>query len=189
MGSGYKNAAAAMLLVAVSGCAFQKQAIQLQPKVEGPTTTIGMGKMTMVQVADERPRTTLGTRGVGGIGEQLTIDGELSDTIRRAVSDGLKKQGFAVDGPIENQLRVEIRNLDYTINSGFWAGKLNIEFLLKGVCIKGNARPYEQMYRGEMHKSIQVVQGADSNNQFVNQVVSDAVKALLMDETMMRCLA
>lgn len=90
---------------------------------------------------------------------------------------------------MENQLRVEIRNLDYAVNSGFWAGKLNIEFLLKGICIKGAARPYENMYRGEYRKNVQVVQGEESNNMFVNDVVSQAVNALLKDEQLMRCLA
>jgi uncharacterized lipoprotein YajG len=177
------------IAVALTGCAFQKQAIRLQPSVNVATTGIGTGKMTMVNVSDERPRTTLGTRGVGGIGEQLTIEGDLPSIVKTAIEDGLQKQGFATNGPLANQLRVEIRNLDYIINSGFWAGKLNVEFLLKGICIKGDTRPYEQMYRGEYRKNVQVVQGEDSNNQFVNEVVSDAINSLLNDQAMMRCLA
>ena len=172
-----------------SGCAFQKQAIRLQPSVNVANSNLGAGKLTMVTVSDERPRATLGTRGVGGIGEQLTLDGELPATIKSAVSEGLQRQGFLTTGPMENQLRVEIRNLDYVVNSGFWAGKLNIEFLLKGICMKGNTRPYEQMYRGEFRKNVQVVQGAESNTEFVNQVVSQAVNALLNDTNMTSCLA
>ena len=178
-----------LVLAATSGCAFQKQAIKLQPKVEVAASTIGGGKLIMVSVSDERPRATLGTRGVSGIGEQLTLDGDLASVVKSAITEGLERQGFATSGPMENQLRVEIRNLDYTVNSGFWAGKLNIEFLLKGICIKGNARPYEQMYRGEFRKSIQVVQGEDSNSTFVNGVVSQAINALLKDQNLMRCLA
>jgi len=177
------------LAVALGGCAFQKQAIQLAPKVDVAASTIGAGKLTMVNVADERPRTTLGTRGAGGIGEQLTVQGDVPAILKAAITEGLQRQGFATDGPMENQLRVEIRNLDYVVNSGFWAGKLNIEFLLKGICIKGNARPYENMYRGEYRKSVQVVQGEASNNVFVNDVVSQAVNALLKDEQLMSCLA
>jgi uncharacterized lipoprotein YajG len=182
-------AVAIALAAMVSGCAFQKQAINLTPRIDIAESAIGGGKLTMVSVADERPRTTLGTRGVSGIGEQLTINGDLTTIVRGAITDGLKRQGFATEGPLENQLRVEIRNLDYAINSGFWAGKLNVEFLLKGICVKGSNRPYEQMYRGEFRKSIQVVQGEDSNNQFVNAVVSDAINSLLRDQQMMSCLA
>lgn len=181
--------AAIAIAAAVTGCAFQKQAIHLQPTINVAASSIGAGKMTMVNVSDERPRTTLGTRGVGGIGEQLTLDGDLPTIVRNAVTEGLQKQGFATSGPLANQLKVEIRNLDYTLNSGFWAGKLNVEFLLKGICIKGDARPYEQMYRGEYRKNVQVVQGGDSNNQFVNQVVSDAINSLLNDQALMNCLA
>ncbi len=178
-----------LALAAAGGCAFNKQAIKLEPKLDVAESTAGNGKLTMVNVADERPRATLGTRGVSGIGEQLTVDGDLVQTVKTAVTEGLRRQGFATDGPIENQLRVEVRSLDYTLNSGFWAGKLNVEFLLKGICIKNNARPYEQMYRGEFRKNVQVVQGADSNTLFVNQVVSDAINALLKDQNMIRCLA
>ena len=185
----FKAMLVAGVLMAVSGCVFQKQAIQLAPKIDVSASTIGSGKMTMVNVADERPRTTLGTRGVGGIGEQLTVQGDVPAILKAAITDGLQRQGFTTNGPMENQLRVEIRNLDYAVNSGFWAGKLNIEFLLKGICIKGNNRPYENMYRGEYRKSVQVVQGQDSNNVFVNDVVSQAVNALLKDEQLMRCLA
>jgi uncharacterized lipoprotein YajG len=179
----------AAIAVLASGCAFQKQAIHLQPTVSVPTSSIGAGKLTMVSVSDERPHSTLGTRGVGGIGEQLTLSDDLVSTIKSAVSEGLQHQGFVTTGPMENQLRVEIRSLEYGVNSGFWAGKLNVEFLLKGICIKGNARPYEQMYRGEFHKNVQVVQGESSNNVYVNQVVSQAINALLTDASMTRCLA
>jgi len=183
------SAALAAVAVLASGCAFQKQAIHLQPTVSVATSSVGAGKLTMVSVSDERPHSTLGTRGVGGIGEQLTLNDDLVATIKSAISEGLQRQGFVTTGPMENQLRVEIRSLDYAVNSGFWAGKLNVEFLLKGICIKGNARPYEQMYRGEFHKNVQVIQGENSNNEFVNQVVSQAVNALLNDASMTRCLA
>jgi len=78
---------------------------------------------------------------------------------------------------------------DYAVNSGFWAGKLNVEFLLKGICIKGNSRPYEQTYRGEYRTNVQVVQGEDANNSYVNDAVSEAINALLNDEQLLGCLA
>jgi len=183
------TAALVAVVVMASGCAFQKQAIRLQPNVEVVSSEAGAGKLTMVSVSDERPRSTLGTRGVGGIGEQLTLDGDIVANIKDAVTEGLQRQGFQTTGPVANQLRVEIRNLDYAVNSGFWAGKLNIEFLLKGICIKGDSRPYEQMYRGEFRKNVQVVQGEKSNSEFVNQVVSQSINALLNDSSMIRCLA
>lgn len=143
----------------------------------------------MVNVADERPRATLGTRGVGGVGEQLTIEGDLTSIVKQSVEEGLRRQGFAVNGPLTNQLRVEIRNLDYAVTSGFWTGRLNVEFLLKGVCMKDQARPYEQTYRGEYRENVQVVQGEAANNKYVNGAVSEAINALLNDEAMLRCLA
>jgi uncharacterized lipoprotein len=179
----------AVVVALTGGCAFQKQTIRLQPKLDVAASDVGAGKLTMVSVADERPRATLGTLGVGGVGTQLTVEGDLVSAVESAIRDGLKQQGFTVDGPIENQLRVEIRNLDYVVNSGFWAGKLNVEFLLKGICIKNNARPYEQIYRGEVRENIQVVQGENANNVYVNDAVSSAINALLRDQKLLQCLA
>ena len=181
--------AATMVVGAATGCAFQKQAIQLRPQLNVASSSVGSGKLTMVNVADERPRATLGTRGVQGIGEQLTIEGDLSSIVKNAVEEGLKQQGFAVNGPIANQLRVEIRNLDYVVNSGFWTGRLNVEFLIKGVCVKSGARPYEQTYRGEFRENVQVVQGEAANNRYVNAAVSDGINSLLNDQALMSCLA
>ncbi|MCA0393046.1 MAG: YajG family lipoprotein [Proteobacteria bacterium] len=186
---GYQAVIAVAALCLLSGCAFQKQAVRLQPQIDLSQSNLGSGKLTMVNVADERPRATLGTRGAGGIGEQLVIEGDLKQIIQDALSDGLRRQGFATDGPIENQLRVEIRNLDYAVNTGFWAGKLNVEFLLKGICIKNESRPYEQTYRGEYRTNVQVVQGEEANNNYVNHAVNQAVNALLNDRTLIECLA
>lgn len=178
-----------VVVALTGGCAFQKQTIRLQPKLDVAAGTVGAGKLTMVSVADERPRATLGTLGVGGVGSQLTVEGDLVSAVKSAISEGLKQQGFMIDGPIENQLRVEIRNLDYVVNSGFWAGKLNVEFLLKGICMKNNARPYEQVYRGEVRENIQIVQGENANNLYINDAVSSAINALLRDQQMLQCLA
>ena len=179
----------AIMLAATSGCAFQKQAIQIKPQVQVPSSNLGNSKQTMINVADERPRATLGTRGVSGIGEQLTVEGDLVQIVKAAIDRGLTQQGFQTEGGLENQLRVEIRNLDYAINSGFWAGKLNVEFVLKGICIKGNNRPYEEIYRGEFRENIQVVQGEAANNTYVNTAVSSAINALLADKVLLSCLA
>lgn len=185
----FRNGVLLLSVLSLSACAFQKQAIRLQPVVNVPQSEIGAGKLTMISVVDERPRVTLGTRGVGGMGEQLTVEGDLGRIVQSAIAEGLQRQGFNIDGPLENQLRVEIRSLDYSVNSGFWAGKLNVEFLLKGVCVKNGARPYEQIYRGEYRTNVQVAQGAEANNSYVNDAVNSAINALLGDRQLMQCLA
>ena len=174
-----------------SGCAFQQQAVRVSPELQVAESTIGAGRTVQLTVVDERPKSTLGTRGARGVGAELTLEGDLVATVRTAVEEGLRRHGFvpvATDAG-GRELRIEIRNLDYGINVGFWAGKLKVDCSLKGICQRGDARPYEKLHRGEFQESIQVVQGQDANNHYVSSAVSAALNALLNDRDLMQCLA
>lgn len=181
------------LSVAAAGCAFQPhKPVVINPELAVKPKAIGQNKALLVNVVDERPRSTLGTRGVRGVGAEIGVDGDIRVPIRRAVSDGLKQHGFspaAAQVSDGRELRIEIRNLDYGITQGFWAGTLRTECGLKAVCIVGNARPYEQLYRGEFQTSLQVVQPEDANERYINSAVTDAVNAMLNDDALMQCLA
>jgi hypothetical protein len=117
----------------------------------------------------------------------------LTQIVRSAIADGLSKQAFSpvaagtVTSPSE--LRVEIRNLDYTMIMGFWAGTLRVDVGLKANCLRGATRPYEKLFRGEYVESVQVVQSPENNNQYISTAVGEAVSSLLKDQDLMRCLA
>lgn len=174
----------------LAGCTFQHQAVKIQPQVDVARSDLGKGRKVLVRVVDERPKTTLGTRGARGVGADMTIDGEVTEVFRSAIEEGLSRQGFATtqDPLEERQLRVELRNLDYDVIVGFWAGTLKVDTTLKGICQQGAARPYEGMYRGEFTESVQVVQGAEANNSYVSDSVSKAINSLLGDGELLRCL-
>lgn len=183
---------AAAIVILFSGCAFTPQAVVIQPKVEGPASNIGKNQDLPLTVVDERPRQTIGTRGARGVGAEMTIDGNISNIVRNALAEGLAQQKFKVTAPGVNaasELRVEIRNLDYGVTVGFWAGSLRVDVGLKAICSRGNARPYEMLHRGEHNESVQVVQPPEANNAYVSAAVSQAVNSLLKDEQLMKCLA
>lgn len=184
-----------LLIVSVllsSGCAYTSQAVKLKPEIQPPSVSIGQDKPVLLTVVDERSRSTLGTRGGGSVGAEITVAGDLTGTIRNSLADGLQHQGFkpTSDKPTDGrELRVEIRNLDYRVTQGFWSGTLNTECGLKAICIIGSARPYEQLYRGEFEESIQFVQSAEANEKYINSAVSRAINLLLQDSRLSRCLA
>lgn len=60
---------------------------------------------------------------------------------------------------------------------------------MKAVCIIGNRRPYENLYRGEFQESIQVIQSDEANDRYINLAVSSAINSLLQDDQLLRCLA
>lgn len=183
---------AAAIVVLLSGCAFTPQAVVIQPKVEGPSSNIGQNRDLPLTVVDERPRQTIGTRGARGIGADMTIEGNLSNIVRSALAEGLALQKFkavTAGGSSASELRVEIRNLEYGVIVGFWAGTLKVDVGLKAICSRAGSRPYEMLHRGEHTESVQVVQSPEANNAYVSSAVSQAVNSLLKDEQLMKCLA
>lgn len=181
-----------VLVLLTSGCAFTPQAVVLKPDIQPTLAPVGEGRTVLVTVVDERPRSTLGTRGARGVGAELTVQGDLTKVVETAVADGLQRQGFVVtpDKPSDGrELRVEIRNLDYGVTVGFWAGSLRTECGLKAVCIIGSTRPYEQLYRGEHQESVQVVQTAEANEQYLNIALSKAINSMLQDPRLSQSLA
>jgi uncharacterized lipoprotein len=140
-----------------SGCVWAPQAVIISPQVDVQASEVGADRSIHLNVVDERPRKTLGTRGVRGVGADLTIEGDLVTTIQKALIEGLAKQRFKPlldSNPESRELRLEIRNLDYTVIMGFWTGTLKVDISLKAICIRGSQRPYEQLHRGEVTESV-----------------------------------
>jgi uncharacterized lipoprotein len=181
-----------LLLLAVSGCAWTPQAVSVKPDVVTASEAVAQNKQIQLTVVDERPRESLGTRGVKGVGAHLTVAGDLTEVVRQSVTDGLKQRGFIVISnkpPDGRELRVEIRSLDYEVTQGFWTGSLRANCSLKGICIIGSARPYENLYRGQLQENIMVVQSSGANEKYINAVISQAINELLKDEQLLLCLA
>ena len=177
----------------LGGCAFATQEpIHVKPDLVHAKNSIGGGKAVLLDVADERPSKNLGTRGVRGVGSELTVTDDFAATVRDSLSQGLTELGFApsTSMPADARvLKVEIRDLTYKADMGFLAGTLNVDCALKAICQIGQNRPFEKLFRGEHEESIQVVQGEVANIRYVNDAVSKAVNELLGDPELVQCLA
>jgi uncharacterized lipoprotein YajG len=183
---------ALLVLLSLSGCAFTPQAVSIAPDVKISASKIGNGREVSLNVVDERPKKTLGTVGARGVGADISIEGDLVVAVQRALADGLARMDFKPgNAQLGNNvgIRVEIRNLDYVIIQGFWAGTLRVDAGLKAICIRNGLRPYERLYHGEFVESIQVVQGKVANERYINTALSDAVNGLLSDRELLDCLA
>jgi uncharacterized lipoprotein len=181
----------AVLVLLTSGCAWTPQSAVLKPQLQSPLTSTGQGRPVLLTVVDERPRTTLGTRAITGVGAEISVQGDLTQIVKAAVTEGLQRQGFVVtpDKPADaRELRVEIRNLDYGVTAGIAYGTLRTECGLKGICIIGSTRPYERLYRGEHRETVLLVQTAEANEKYLNTALSEAINALLRDSQVTQTL-
>ena len=181
----------AVLAVLTQACALTPQAVTVKPEIQPTFGSTVQGQTVYLNVVDERPRQTLGTRSIKGMGAEITLAGDLANTVRTAIADGLQRQGFIItpNRPTDvRELRVEIRNLEYGVTQGFWAGTLRAECGLKAICIKGSSRHYEKLYRGEHIEKIQFVQGNQANERYINSALSQAITLLLQDSQLIHCL-
>jgi len=175
-----------------AGCVFTPQAIMLKPEVQVAPSVVGAGRTFLLTVVDERPKATLGTRGVRGMGAEITLQGDPQAVVQTSIGDGLRQQGFVptadrqADG---RELRVEIRTIDYGVTAGLFGGNLRTEAALKAVCVLGPLRPYERLYRGEVQETVVFEQGEDANVRYVNMALSKALSNLLSDPRLTQCLA
>lgn len=183
---------AVALALVLTACVFAPQAVRIRPNVDTPASYVGGGRDLPLTVVDERPRQTLGTRGVIGFGAELSVDGDLSTIVRTALADGLSRQKFKPmppGGSAASELRVEIRNLDYTMAGAVAVFTLRIDVGLKAICTRGVSRPYEKLHRGEYVETVHGVQSPDANNTYMSSALSTAVNSLLRDDQLLACLA
>ena len=181
----------AFVVLQCGGCAFTAQSVKISPEVKATATVSGAGKAVQLVVSDERPSKVVGQRGVGGVGADITIDGDLQTIIADAIVSGLQKHDFVAGNQRPagtGKLTVEIRNLSTKNIMGFWSGTLRDEMSLKGICHGANGAEYEKMYNGLFETSIQVVPSGEANNRYVSATVSDAVNQLVNDDALLGCL-
>jgi len=180
------------VVILTSACAFSPQVVVPTPTVDCPDAMVGKGHTVTLNVLDERVNSVLGTRSVQGTGAEISCGGDLAAIVEGAISDGLRRQGFAViDQSSVNslELRVEIRSLSYKITRGFWMGGLRVECFLKAVCLDGKSWGYENVYRGESTANVGRVPSAAENEEYINKAISNAINLLLQDQKMLKALA
>jgi uncharacterized lipoprotein len=180
------GAAATQLSMLLYGCAHTPQAVVISPKIDSQAMRSGTSRPVALTVSDERPRQRIGTRTGISVGAEMTVQGDLAQTVRQALSQGL----LVSNGPTSDgrELRVEIRNLDYNVVIGMWTNDVNVDFGLKAICIRGGQRPYEKIHRGDISTTSPVVQDSQTNDRRFSEAVSKAVNSMLRDDALRACL-
>ena len=182
-----------LVVITSSSCAWTAQKAQLRPQVSVPTANLGGGANVYVHTVDERTSDVLGNRGAGAVGAEISAStADVIGAVDQSLTTGLRNLGFTIVPAASadtSELKVEVRALQYKVAMGFWAGSLDVDAALKAICIRGRDRTYEQLHRGHYEDSLQVVQGADNNNEYINSALSSAINEVLRDRQLLDCLA
>jgi uncharacterized lipoprotein YajG len=194
-GGGYMRDLLCILSVVagLSACQFVRQPpIAVTPELVEKRTTIGVGQSLRITVTDERTDKILGQRAMRGMGSDLTVANDITETLKASLVEGLRREAFVpVDAPPRDgrALNVGIRDIRYTVSGGIVAFLITTQCSLKAQCVVGGSTPYERVYRGVHEMSVQSPDTASANVQYVNAAVSSAVNQLLDDTELSHCLA
>ena len=145
-----------------------------------------------VHVVDERASKSLGRRGTAyGAAAEITAAQDLTVVVRDEVVAALEKKGFTTTDYTENagtRLTVEIRLLEYSTSQGFWTGGVQVQGTLKAVARK-DGRDFEKLYRSNKEERVGIVPTAETNEQWINEALSDVLQQLLDDQNLINFLA
>ena len=181
-----------VILCLTSACAFNAQTINISPMMSLSSSGLGKGKEVSLSVVDERPKQIIGHRGTAyGAAAEITSNQDVAGVIREKVSEGLSSKGFRVvsgAGQPPTSMKVEIRLIEYTTSTGFWTGGIHTRAAFKGIC-KNGRQEYENIYRQENEERVVVVPTAETNEEWINRVVGQALEKIFRDEQLLGCLA
>lgn len=184
-----------IMMALVSSCAVIHQEVTLNPDVNVASTDIGKGRPIQLKTVDERTSTVIGSRGVKGgaaASAEITNSQGVLAVIQRSLLDGLRRKGFKPaleEGSLQHGLRVDIRNLEYSLTPGIVMANLRAEAALKATCMVNRTQSYDRMYRGEERDRVFFVQFASENERYINSALSKAIQGLLDDRKLQECLA
>lgn len=175
----------------VVGCAWVPQEARLRIDSGKSVSEVGRGMRVAVKIHDRRPQSVLGYRGVDSQNAAITTKQNLALLFRDAIIEGLSRYGFKAtdyDGESSRVLSVEIRKLEYSTDMEFWKGMVKAEAWL-GASMSRDGLRFEQNYTGVSKQTTVEAPRARTNERLLNNAISDAVRALVNDPTLLRFMS
>lgn len=178
----------------VSSCEFTHETATLKPEVKATTSDIGKGRVVKFKTVDVRTSSVVGSRGYeGGMSSDIVVyTKDAIAIVQTTLVDGLKQKGFKPnleEGSAQHGLRVEIRQLEYSLKPAIIVNRLRTEAALKATCTVEGKEAYDKIYRGEEKDSVLFPQFAGENERYINSALSKAIQNLLDDPELQQCLA
>lgn len=180
------------LLIVVGGCAFTPHEVQMNAMAPRLASDIGAGITVGLRFVDDRESSTVGQRGAGMQGADVSASSLLShvDVQSRQI---LADKGFTVTDYNNNEeadvkLTISIRAFRFFIETGFWTGANNVDVIMKSEARKG-MDDFENTYRFNNEERILVVPDGDGIDQMLNAALLDVLTQMAADRDLYKFLA
>jgi uncharacterized lipoprotein YajG len=175
-----------------AGCAYSPQQIKLAPAALIAPSDRGQGIVVAVEVTDERPSKKIGQRSDAyGMGAEITSHDDIAAVVAAEIKRGLIAKGYRVAKPGDKgaaSLQVEIRLLEYGTSTGFFTGGIHLRSALKAEANHGG-HVYEKLYRSEREERVAIVPTAETNAQWINRSLAEAIQQLFADAALLDFLS
>jgi len=181
----YGMAAALLALVGLvlGGCAVSPQQVEVRPSLPLDADTWGRSLPVAVQVEDRREETILGSRGgIYGESSTVTVSNDLGLAVGRAVNAYLATQGFQTNAAGEGatRLRITVEELTYEAPDTRLGQETRLTAALRAEA-RRDGQAVNGRYQAEaVHRSVNRP-GAETNQRWINQVLSDVLRRMLDD--------
>lgn len=110
--------------------------------------------------------------------------------VTRELKKGDQSKGFTISDShdADNLLTVEIRGLADSTSTGFFTGGVHIKGAFKGLA-KSAGTKMQKMYRYEKEERVIIVPTAETNEEWINQALTETLTKLLDDPEMLAFLS
>jgi uncharacterized lipoprotein len=181
-----------VLLLVVGGCAFTPHEVQMNAVAPRLTSDVGDGITVGLRFVDDRESSTVGQRGAGMQGADVSASSLMSH-VERQSRQILTDKGFTITGYNNNEdsdvkLTISVRAFRFFIETGFWTGANNVDVIIKSEARKGMA-DYENTYRFNNEERMLVVPDGDGIDQMLNAALSDVLTQMAADTALYNFLA
>lgn len=179
--------AAATLL---AGCALSPQTVTLTPTLNLGKEVVAQGQVVSIQVVDERPNSTLGSRG--GIYAKTSLiqsGNDVAEAVRVATEQGLVAQGYKVDNAVGNSntatvvLKMAITELSYVVPQGPVATGVDMTVALRVTAERADGT-HTASYRSAVNRKFPVTPTQSQNEIWISEVLSQTLTRFFADPQM-----
>jgi uncharacterized lipoprotein len=169
----------------ISGCAWTPHSVDLQPQVSTAQSSVGTGTRLFMRFVDERDDMIVGHRAVGDNGAKITAE-QLPSVVEAQLRDGETKKGYTLVPSQEGSdatVTFRLRSFKLGIEQGFWSGGQNVAAALT-VDARRGLKDYNNVYRHESEKRIQVIPDGHEIDQVMTAALSEILNKALSDDNL-----
>jgi uncharacterized lipoprotein YajG len=177
----------ACLCFLLTSCTYQAQVIHLNPapsKADTIAAANDMGTEIILTTHDARSSQEIGHRASGSNHETpITTDTDIAALLQSQMTDILKAKGVRVlsSGPsTDPTLDVQLKELSYVTFDASGQRKVKIQALLETIITSG-PKTFRKTFKTQQERQIVFEPVAKSNEEWINETFSDALKEVAND--------